>query len=109
LLFVALVYTVLVSLLAARSAAARRALARRVPIVPAAFGMLLLANLALLGLASLLSPADKTHTHAVTEVAETGVAIIFLAVALDAARARAPGSVARTGGQAASASPDPVE
>jgi len=108
LLVVALVYAVLMPLLAARSAAARQALSRRVPIVPGAFGLLLLANLALFGLASLLSPADKTHTHAVTEVAETGVAIIFLAVALDAARARAPGSVARTGGQA-SASAEPVE
>lgn len=103
----AIVYTVLLPLLGARSAAARRALARRVPIVPGAFGALLLANLALLALAGLLSSADRSHP--VLEVGETGFAVLFLAVALDAARARAPGSGARTGGRAASASLDPVE
>lgn len=103
LLVSALAYTVLVPLLAARSVPARRALARRVPIVPGAFGMLLLADLALLALASLLSADDKTHTHALTEVAETGVALLFLAIALDGARATAQGSVARRGGRGTSA------
>lgn len=101
LLVSALAYTVVVPLLAARSAPARRALARRIPIVPGAFGMLLLADLALLVLAWLLSPAHRSH--ALTEVAETGVALLFLAVALDAARATAPGSVARKGGRPTSA------
>lgn len=103
----AIVYTVLVPLLAARSVAARGALARRATIVLGAFGTLLLANLALLALATLLSSADRSH--AVLEVGETGFAVLFLAVALDAARSRAPGSLARTGGRAASASLDPVE
>lgn len=103
LLVSALAYTVLVPLIAARSASARRALARRIPIVPSVFRVLLLVNLALLGLASILSPDDKTNTHAVTEVAETGVALLFLAIALDAARSTAPGSVAKEADRATSA------
>lgn len=70
----------------ARSSRARSAIERRLPVPSGAFGAVLLLNFALFALAGALSPTD--HAHAVTEVAEAGMAFVLLAYAIDAVAPR---------------------
>lgn len=74
-------YFVLVPALAARSEQARSAIERRMPVPSGKIGAILVLNFALFALAGALSPTDRAH--AVTEVAEAGLAFTLLAYAID--------------------------
>lgn len=86
-------FTIIIPLIAARSSEARRRLERWVPIVPGVFGALVVLNIVLLAIASALSGPDRSH--AVTEVGEAGLSVLFVAIAAHFAVSLArPGSAA---------------